>query len=155
MALIGDLMRHDQMSLGIDNALHVIADMAAVLRPRRHGTGVRIRQRYLPVRCRCQLPAQPHHAVHFQPDPVITAGQMDYLFRACLAGFLPIRSLGLLDIAADLLLQMRQAAGDLGLGEVPVAIVDGSELAAVDGNTVAPQLLCPLETGSFRAGVFG
>ncbi len=139
MALIGDLMRHDQMGLGIDNALHVIADMAAVLRPCRHGTGIRIRRRYLPVRCRCQLPAQPHHAVHFQPGAVITAGQMGYLFRACLAGFLPIRPLGLLDIAADLLLQMRQAAGDLRLGEVAIAIVDGLELAAVDGNAVAPQ----------------
>lgn len=55
MALIGDLVRPDQMCPGIDNALNIIADMTAVLRPRHHGTGVRIRQRYLPIRC-CFLP---------------------------------------------------------------------------------------------------
>lgn len=92
---------------------------------------VRVCQRYLPIRCCFQLPAQRSHTVHLQPDPVITAGQMSYLFRACLAGLLPIRSLGLLDIAADLLLQMCHAAGDLRLGEVPVAIVDSLERAAV------------------------
>lgn len=129
MALIGDLMRHDQMGLGIDNALNIIADMAAVLRPRRHGAGVRIRQRYLPVRRCFQLPAQRYHTVHLQPDTVITAGQMSYLCRVRLAGFLPIRPFGLLDIAADLL-QMCQAAGDLRLGEVPVAIVDSLELGS-------------------------
>jgi hypothetical protein len=69
---------------------------------------------------------------------------MSYLFGACLAGFLPIRSLGLLDIAADLLLQVHQATGDLRLGEVPVAIFDGLELAAVDSNTVAPLSYSPI-----------
>lgn len=107
-------------SFGIDNALNVLADMASVLRPRCHGTSVRICQRYLPIRRCFQFPAQGCHAVYLQPDPVIMAGQMGYFFRVCLASCLPIRPPGLLDIAAELLFQMRPAAGDLRLGTVPV-----------------------------------
>lgn len=42
--LIGDLVRHDQMGLGIDNTLNIIADMSAVLRTCRHGPRIWIGQ---------------------------------------------------------------------------------------------------------------
>ena len=48
MPLIGDLMCHDQMGLGIDNTLNIIADMPAVLRTCRHGAGIGVGQRIRP-----------------------------------------------------------------------------------------------------------
>lgn len=139
VTLIGDLVRHHQVGLRVDHALDVVPDMPAVLRARRHGTGIRVGQRYLPVRRRLELPAQPHQPIHFHPNTMGALGQMRDLLRQRRTGLLPIGTVRLLDVAADLLLQMRQAAGDLRQREVPIAIVDRLELAAVHRHAGALQ----------------
>lgn len=55
----------------------------------------------------------------------VTPGQIRGLLRLRLASFLPVVPLSPVDIAPDLGLQMGQAGGDLGLGKVVVAIIDG------------------------------
>ncbi|CAM3302870.1 hypothetical protein PANO111632_13185 [Paracoccus nototheniae] len=137
MPLIGDLMRDDQMGFGIDNALDVVADMPAVLRACRHGPRVGVGQRYLPVRGIGQRLVNGEQTFDLLADAAISAGQMRHPLGACRAGFLTVNPVGLFDVAADLGLQMRKAAGDLALGEVPVAIVDRFQLAAIDGHDLA------------------
>jgi hypothetical protein len=48
---VGHLMRDDQMMLGVDGDLDVVAYDARASAARRHRTGIRIGQRYLLVRC--------------------------------------------------------------------------------------------------------
>ena len=49
VALVDDVMRHDEMMLGIDGDLDVVADDARAASARRHGAGIRIGQRDLSV----------------------------------------------------------------------------------------------------------
>ena len=49
-ALIGDLMRDDEMGLGIDSTLHIVADQAAVPRAGCHRAGVGVGQGDLAIR---------------------------------------------------------------------------------------------------------
>ena len=56
-----------------------------------------------------------------------------------LAVLLPVDADHLVDVARDVGLGMGEAAGDLALREVRVAGVHRLELAAVDGDAIAPQ----------------
>lgn len=60
-----------------------------------------------------------------------------------LAFFLPVDADHLGDIAFNVGFEMGDAAGDLAFGEVPVAVVHGFELAAVDGHAIALQRADP------------
>ena len=118
MPLIGDLMRHDEMRLGIDYALNVIADMPAVLRACRHCPGIGICERDLPVRRIGQRRIHRHEAFNLLSDAVISAGEMRRPLSPCCASFLTVNPVGLLDVAADLGFQVREATGDLAFGEI-------------------------------------
>ena len=85
MALVRHLMRHDQMGLGIDHALDIVADMPAVLRTRRHGPGVWIGQRYLPVGDIDQGLPHGQKAFDLLADAAISASQMNGPFGPRLA----------------------------------------------------------------------
>ena len=47
VAVVRHLVRDDQMMLGFDDALHVVADDARLLARRRHGAAVGVGQRHL------------------------------------------------------------------------------------------------------------
>ena len=64
---------------------------------------------------------------------------MGDLVIPCFAVLLAVDTDHLVDMTLNVGLKMRQTAGDLVLREIPVAIVHGLELAAVDGNAIAPQ----------------
>ncbi len=96
MPLVGDLMRHDQMRLGIDTALNTIADMPAVLRARRHGACIGVGQRYLPVRRIGQGLLHSQQALDLFAYSVMAACQMRRALGARRAGFLPVNPVGLL-----------------------------------------------------------
>lgn len=48
-SLVGDVMRDDEMGLGIDGALHIVAGYAAVAGAGGHGAGIGIRQGNLAI----------------------------------------------------------------------------------------------------------
>jgi len=50
MTLLGDCMRDDQVGLGVDGGLDVVANHGAVPDACRHGAGVGVRQQYLQIR---------------------------------------------------------------------------------------------------------
>ena len=50
MTLVGDFMRDDQVGLGVDGSLDILADHSAVPGAGGHGAGIGIGQRYLPIR---------------------------------------------------------------------------------------------------------
>jgi hypothetical protein len=123
------------MGFGINHALNIVADMPAVLRAccRRfdRGAGIGIGERYLPVRSIGQCFVYGQQAFNLLSDAVISARQMCRPLGPRRAGFLPVNPVSLLDIAADLGFQMRKAAGDLALGEVPVPVVHRFEFTAI------------------------
>ncbi len=136
MALVRDFVGDDQMGLGIDNALNIIANMPAVLRAGRHGLDVGIGQGYLTVWRSVQGHLHRQKPFGLAPDAIIAASQMGCPFRAGRAGFLTIDPFGLLDIAPDLRLQMRKAVCALTLTEVAIPIVDRLEFVAVDRDRI-------------------
>ena len=154
MPLVCDLMRHDQMGLGIDDALNIVADMPTMLRASRHGPRVGVSERYLPVRGIGQRLVYGQQTLDLLADAVISARQMRRPLNPRRAGFLPVNPVSLLDIAADLGFQMRKAAGDLALGEVPVPVVHRFELAPVNGDDLALQNTdAAAEVDELRAGL--
>jgi len=54
-AIVDDLMRHDEVVLGLDRHLHVVADDPGAAPAGRHRAGIRVRQRDLLVRGSQQL----------------------------------------------------------------------------------------------------
>ncbi|MBC7478012.1 MAG: hypothetical protein H7317_07940, partial [Pseudorhodobacter sp.] len=101
-------MSHDEMGLGIENTLNIIAYMPAVLCTCRHCPGIGICERDLPVGRIVERRIQCHEALSLLPDAVIPARQMGGAFRVCCTGFLAVNP-----VATD----------DLAFGEVPVPIV--------------------------------
>jgi hypothetical protein len=138
MSLVGHLVCHDQRGLGIDRALPVVADHPAVAGTGRHGAGVGIGQGYLAVRRVRQGLVHRLQPADLLPDAPIAAGQGLHLLAPRLALFLPVDADHLGDVALDIGLEMGQAAGDLALGEVAVAVVDGLELGSPSMATQSP-----------------
>ncbi len=64
VALIDDLMGHDQVMFGIDGGLHVVTDDARAPAGGRHGAGVGIGQRDLLIRCLQPLGLKLSQALH-------------------------------------------------------------------------------------------
>jgi hypothetical protein len=79
----------------------------------------------------------------FLLEPHISLRQMRDFLGPHLAFFLPVDAHDLGDVAFDMSLQMRKAAGDLALGEGLVAVVDRLELAAIDRHAFAFQRADP------------
>lgn len=101
MTLIGDVMRYDQMGFRVDGALDVIADMAAVVRARRHGAGIGIGQRDLSIRRIVQHLVHRPEALDFLTDAAVCAREMDHFLGARLAFLLTIDADHFLDVALD------------------------------------------------------
>jgi hypothetical protein len=125
-------MRDNQMMLGVDCDLDVVANHARAAAAGRHRAGIGIGQRYLLVRRREHLHLELRQTLH------LLLQLRDLLFETarrgfeCLGRFLPVGRIELLQIAPDALLYLRHAPLHLGPREVLVAVVHRFELAAVN-----------------------
>jgi hypothetical protein len=123
-------MRDDQMMRGADGDLDVVADDTGASTARSHRAGIGICQRYLLIRSGEHLHFENLETLH------LLLQLRDPLFQAARLGFerlrrlLPVGGVELLQIARNVLLNLRHAPVHLGAREVLVAIVDRLELAA-------------------------
>lgn len=131
------------MGPGVDDRLDGVADRPAVPRTGRHGAGIRIGQGDLAVRRIGQGLVHRRQPVDLLPDAAIAAGQMLDFLDTGLAFLLPVDAHPLGDGAFDIGFWMREAAGDLALDEVAVAVVDGFDFAANDGDAIPLQRADP------------
>ena len=139
VADVGDLVGDDQVGVGIDRRLHVVADEAGALAIRRHGAGVGIGQGDLPVRRLVQLARDGLQTPHLLPDPdelLLDPGDLRCVDPMRL---LPVDPVHLREIPAGALLQMFDPELYLAGREVPVPVVHRLELAAVDGDAAAAE----------------
>jgi hypothetical protein len=131
MAEVGHLVRHDQVVFGVDRGLHIVADHARAPTACRHGAGVGIGQRDLLVRRGLNLLLRLFQGLH------LPAQAGDLLGDPLGPGFgdVAVLAVGPVEggqVARDAGIDLFHALGDLGHGEVLVAVVDRLELAAVD-----------------------
>ena len=119
-------MRDDQMALGVDGDLHIVADNAGALAAGRHRAGVGIGQRDLFVGRGLNLLTNLPEGPHLPPQAL----------DLCLGHFavLPVGAIQGRQVARDAGLHLFNALGDLGHCEVLVAMVDHLEVAPVDRN---------------------
>ncbi len=125
MTLVGDIMRDDQIGLGVDRGLDILADHAAVPGAGRHGAGIGVCQRYLPIRRIGQGPTRGVQVLDMLPDAPVTLGQVRDLFSPHLALRLSIDPHHLRDVTLDVRLRVGHAAGDLVLGKAAIPAADG------------------------------
>ena len=131
MADVGDLVGDDQVMLGVDGGLDVVADDPAAPPAGRHGARVRVGQRDLLVRRGVHDRFKGFERRH------LLAKRGDLLLQADGLG---LRQLALLavsrlqsgHVALDAGLDLIHPLLQLGLGEVLVAGVHRLELAAID-----------------------
>lgn len=138
-ALIGDLVGHDQVGLGVDGTLDIVANQPAEPGAGRHRAGIGIGQGNLSVGGIGQGFVHCLEARDLLPDASVSAGEACNLLGLCLALLLTVDADHLLDVSFDIGLQMGQAAGDLALGKVAIAVVHRLEFAAVDGDAIPLQ----------------
>lgn len=136
---ICDVMGDDQVRLGIDRGLDIVAHQAAVLRARGHGPRVWIGQRDLSIWSILQIALHGLEPLDLLLDTRIAPAKIVDLLRPLVTLLLAVDPDHLVDVALDARLEMREPAGDLAFREVPVAIVDGLEFTAVDRDAVALQ----------------
>ena len=145
-------MRDDQMVLGIDGDLDVVADNACALAAGRHRPDVGIGQENLLVGRSFHLPFHLLERLHLPPQTC------DLLLEAHRLGLgdiivLPIRTVESRKVARDARLHLLDALGDLGHCEVLVAVIDGLELAPVDRHDSAgEQVKLAIQHHELRAG---
>ena len=128
---VGDLVRDDQMVLGIDGHLNIVADDTGALAAGRHRTGIGIGQGDLFVGRGFDLSAHLLERLHLSPQA------LNLLLEAHRLGLgdiivLPIRTVECRQVARDAGLHLLDAFGDLGHREVLVAVVDSLEPAPVE-----------------------
>ena len=129
---VGHLMRDDQMVLGVDGDLDIVANDAGTATTGRHRAGIGIGQRDLLVR------RGEHLHLEILKTPHLLLQLLDLIFEAARLGFerlgrlLPVGAVELLQIPRDTLLDLRHAPLHLGAREVLVAVVHRLELAAVN-----------------------
>ena len=95
----------------------------------RHGPGIGIRQRDLPIGRLGQGLFHCLQTCNLLPDTTIAASEMGDLVSPGFAFLLAVDTGHVIDIPRDIGLQMGQAAGDLVLGEVPVCLLYTSDAA--------------------------
>ena len=132
-------MGDDQVGVGIDRRLNVVADEAGAFAVGCHGAGIGIGQGDLPVRRLVQLVRNAFQTAHLLPN----AGQLlldpGDLRRVDPMRLLPVDPVHLREIPAGALLQMGDPELHLAGREVPVPVVHRLELAAVDGDAAAAE----------------
>ena len=127
-------MRHDQMVVGLDRHLHVVADDAGTAPARCHRAAVGIGEGDLLIGRGEHLLLVSLEALHLCIELRQLLPEMRRLGRKRLRRLLPVGRIELAEITRDALFQLRTASLHLALGEVPVAVVHRLELAAVDGD---------------------
>ncbi len=127
------LVGHNEMVLGIDCGLHIVADDSGVLAARRHRTCIEIGQRDLLVLALHQLGTDRIEPcdlfvqfLDFVPEP----RNLRLRHRITTT----VGSLQLRYVARDALLDPLQTPFHLGLGEVLIARIDSLEFGTIDGD---------------------
>src|SRR5258705_13224458 len=138
-------MGNNEMMLGVDRTLNIIPDHPAASATRGHRARIGIGQRDLFVFGLHHLSVQCVQALYLlaqRRNLLIEPGDLGLRYRFPLA----IGAVELREIAGYALVNLRQTALHLGLGEVPIPCVDGLELTAVDRNArFAEQLKTPAQ----------
>src|SRR6266403_4730289 len=128
------------MMLGVYGTLHIVTDHPAASATRGHRARIGIRKRYLLVLRLHHLNVQCVQALYLlaqRCNLLVEPRDLGLRYRFPLA----IGAVELREIPGYALVNLRQPPLHLGLREVPVPRVDGSELAAVDRNArLAEQL---------------
>ncbi len=133
MTHAGHFVRYDQVMFGVDRGLHVVAHHAGSAPAGGHGARIGVRQRHLLVRRGLDLLLHRLQGLHLLAqagDLVLDAGGPG-LGDVAVFAVSPVQGR---QVARDAGVDLLQALGDLGHGEVPVAVVHRLELAAVDGD---------------------
>src|SRR5258707_14564214 len=126
-------MGNNEMMLSVDGTLHIVPDHPAASAAGGHRASIGIGQRYLLVLGLHHLSVQTVQALYLlaqRCNLLVEPGDLGLRYRFPLA----IGAVKLREISGNALVDLRQTALHLGLGEVPIPRVDGLELAAVDRN---------------------
>src|SRR6476660_8187074 len=126
-------MGNNEMMLGVDGTLNIVPNHPATSATCGHRAGIGIGQGYLLVL------GLYHQAVQTVQTLNLLTQRCNLLVEPsdlCLRYRFPltIGAVELREITGNALVNLRQTALHLGLGEVPIPRVDGLELAAVDRN---------------------
>src|SRR6202051_102315 len=124
-------MGNDEMMLGIDGSLNIVPDHSAASATCGHRTRIGIGQGYLLVLALHHLTVQSVQALNLlaqRRNLLVEPGDLGFRYRFPLT----VGTVELREITGNALVNLRQTALHLGLGEVPIPRVDGLELAAVD-----------------------
>ena len=122
------------MVLGIDRDLHVVAHDAGAATARCHRAAVRVGQRYLLIWRSQHLLLHRREALHLAFELGELLLEVCRLGRKRLRRLLQIGRVELAQIPRDARLELRPAPLHFRARKVAVAIVDGLELAPVDGD---------------------
>src|SRR5207342_1285470 len=138
-------MSNNEMMLGVDSTLNIVPDHPAASATRGHRASIGIGQRYLLVLGLHHQSVQTVQALYLlaqRRNLLVEPGDLGLRYRFSLT----IGAVELREIPGNALVNLRQTALHLGLGEVSIPRVDGLELAAVDRNTrFAEQFKAPAQ----------
>ena len=126
------------MVLGVDRALHIVANSVGAVTERRHRAGIRICQGDLVLTRRDELRFQSRQHLHFSSEDLDAAIQgCEFFGEHGYAGHLglAIRAIEIGQVASDGLLNRLLALLQSTMREVLLAVVHRLELAAVDRNS--------------------
>src|SRR5882672_4338491 len=126
-------MGNNEMMLGVDGTLNIVPNHPATSATCGHRASIGVSQRYLLVLGLHHLSVQTVEALYLltqRRNLLVEPGDLGLRYRFPLT----IGAVELREITGNALVNLRQTALHLGLGEVPIPRVDGLELAAVDRN---------------------
>ena len=126
------LVRDDQMVLGVDRRLHIVADDAGAAPAGRHRAAVGIGERNLLIGRGQNLLLDSRQLRHFRSQLLEFLFVTHLLQRDDFRWILPVGGVELCQIACHALLQLLAPALDFRLREVLVAVIHCFELAAID-----------------------
>src|SRR3954454_2735601 len=124
-------MSYNEMMLRIDGTLHIVTDDPAASTACGHRARIGVGQRYLLVFGLHHLSVKCIEALYLlaqRRNLLVEPRDLGFRYRLPLA----IGAVELREVASYTLVNLRQAPLHLGLGEVPVTLVDGFELTAVN-----------------------
>src|SRR4029078_1687387 len=126
-------MGNNEMMLGVDGTLNIVADHPATSATCGHRASIGVSQRYLLVLGLHHQGVQTVEALNLlaqRRNLLVEPGDFGPLYRFSLT----IGTVELREIAGDALVNLRQTALHLGLGEVPIPRVNVLELVCVEPN---------------------